>query len=142
MTAALVALLHHLAAFTLVAALVAEHLLFDRRIASPAARRLQAVDAVYGLSAGVLLVAGLLRVFYFEKGAQYYFGNPFFLVKLALFVAVALLSIYPTASFISWRKKLEVTPAQATWIPRLLRAQLLLIPVIVFCAILMAKGFR
>ena len=142
MTAALVALLHHLAAFTLVAALVAEHLLFDRRIDSPAARRLQAVDAVYGLSAGVLLVAGLLRVFYFEKGAQYNFGNPFFLVKLALFVAVALLSIYPTASFISWRKKLEVTPAQATWIPRLLRAQLLLIPVIVFCAILMAKGFR
>lgn len=142
MTAALVALLHHLAAFTLVAALVAEHLLFDRRIQAPAARRLQAVDAVYGLSAGVLLVAGLLRVSYFEKGAQYYFGNPFFLVKLALFVAVALLSIYPTVSFLSWRRKLEVTPAQATWIPRLLRAQLLLIPVILFCAVLMAKGFR
>jgi putative membrane protein len=142
MTAALIALLHHLAAFTLVAALVAEHVLFARRIEEAAARRLRAIDAVYGLSAGVLLVAGLLRVFYFEKGAQYYLGNPFFLAKLALFVAVALLSIYPTVSFISWRKKLEVTPAQATWIPRLLRAQLLLIPVIVFCAVLMAKGFR
>src|SRR5688572_26374215 len=123
MSGALVALLHHLAAFTLVAALVAEHLLFDRRIEAPAARRLQVVDAVYGLSAGVLLVAGLLRTFYFEKGAQYYFGNPFFVAKLSLFVAIALLSIYPTVSFASWRKKLEVTPKQALWIPRLLRLQ-------------------
>ncbi len=63
MTAALVALLHHLAAFTLVASLVAEHLLFDRRADAGALRTLQRVDAVYGLSAGVLLVAGLLRVF-------------------------------------------------------------------------------
>ena len=142
MPGALVALLHHLAAFTLVAALVAEHLLFDRRLDAPAARRLQIVDAVYGLSAGVLLVAGLLRVFYFEKGLQYYLGNPWFVAKMALFVAIALLSIYPTVSFASWRRKLEVTPRQAAWIPRLLRLQLLLVPVVVFCAILMAKGFR
>jgi putative membrane protein len=100
------------------------------------------VDAVYGLSAGVLLVAGLLRTFYFEKGAQYYFGNPFFVAKLSLFVAIALLSIYPTVSFASWRKKLEVTPKQALWIPRLLRLQLLLVPIVLFCAVLMAKGFR
>jgi putative membrane protein len=142
MTAALIGLLHHLAAFTLVAALVAEHLLFTRRLEAAAARRLQVVDAVYGLSAGVLLVAGLLRVFYFEKGAQYYFGNPYFLIKLAAFVAIALLSIYPTVSFLSWRKKPGVTEAQAAWIPRLLRLQLLLVPVILFCAVLMAKGFR
>lgn len=142
MSAALVALAHHLAAFTLVAALAAEHLLFRARLDAPAARRLRAVDAVYGLSAGVLLVAGLLRVFYFEKGLQYYLGNPWFVAKMALFVALALLSIYPTVSFISWKKTLEVTPAQAKWIPRLLRAQLLLVPLVIFCAILMAKGFR
>lgn len=142
MTAALVALLHHLAAFTLVAALVAEHLLFQRRMEAPALRRLQALDAVYGLSAGVLLVAGLLRVFYFEKGAAYYFGNPWFLAKLALFIAIALLSIYPTVSFASWRKRPGVTDAQAVWIPRLLRVQLLLVPILLFCAVLMAKGFQ
>jgi putative membrane protein len=142
MTAAFAALVHHLAAFTLVAALVAEHLLFNHRADASALRTLQRIDAVYGLSAGVLLVAGLLRVFYFEKGGAYYFGNPYFLVKLAAFVAVALLSIYPTLAFMSWRKNPEVTATQARWIPRLLRLQLLLIPVIVFCAILMAKGFR
>lgn len=142
MSAALVALVHHLAAFTLVAALVAEHLLFARRLEPEGVRRLQLVDAVYGLSAGILLVAGLLRVFYFEKGAQYYFGNTWFLAKFGLFVLVALLSIYPTVAFASWRKRPGVTEAQARWIPRLLRAQLLLIPVILFCAVLMAKGFQ
>jgi putative membrane protein len=142
MTGALIALLHHLAAFTLVAALVAEHLLFNQRIEAPAVLKLQRIDAVYGLSAGVLLVAGLLRVFYFEKGAQYYFGNPWFLVKFGLFIAVGLLSIYPTVSFLGWRKRPGVTAAQARWIPRVLRLQLMLIPIILFCAILMAKGFR
>lgn len=142
MTAALVALAHHLGAFALVGALVAEHALFQRRLEAPAMRRLLVVDAVYGLSAGLLLVAGLLRVFYFEKGAQYYLGNPFFLIKFGLFIVAGLLSIYPTVSFMKWRKVPQVTEAQGVWIPRLLRAQLLLLPLIVFCAILTAKGFR
>ncbi len=60
-----------------------------------------------GASAGLLLVVGLLRVFYFEKGAAFYFGNAFFLAKLALFVVVGLLSIYPTREFLSWGKALK-----------------------------------
>lgn len=135
------AVLHHLAAFTLVAALVAEHLLFDRRLEAPAARRLQRLDALYGASAGILLLAGLLRAFLFEKGAAYYFGNPWFLAKLTLFVVLGALSIYPTAAFLSWRRRPGVTDAQARWIPRALRAQLVLVPLIVLCAVLMAKGY-
>lgn len=142
MLSAAVALLHHVAAFSLVAALVAEHLLFDRRLEAPVMRTLQRIDTVYGASAGVLLAAGLLRVFLFEKGAQYYFGNPYFLAKLALFVLLALLSVYPTVAFISWRKRPGVTEAQARWIPRLLRVQLALVPLILLLAVLMAKGFQ
>jgi putative membrane protein len=135
------AVLHHLAAFTLVAALVAEHLLFDRRLEAPAARRLQRLDALYGASAGILLLAGLLRVFLFEKGAAYYFANPWFLAKLALFVVLGALSIYPTVAFLSWRRRPGITEVQARWIPRALRAQLVLVPLIVLCAVLMAKGY-
>lgn len=135
------ALLHHLAAFTLVAALVAEHLLFDRRLEASGARRLRRIDAVYGASAGILLVAGLLRLFLFEKGAAYYFDNPWFLAKFALFVVLGALSVYPTVAFISWRKCPGVTEVQARWIPRALRAQLVLVPLIVLCAVLMAKGY-
>ncbi|HYD58044.1 MAG TPA: DUF2214 family protein, partial [Burkholderiales bacterium] len=114
MLSVLAAFVHHLAAFTLVSALVAEHLLFDRRAARPD-RRLQVVDAVYGASAGLLLLAGLARVFYFEKGAAYYFANPYFVTKLVLFIAVALLSAYPTLTFLRWRHTPEVTPAQGRW---------------------------
>lgn len=142
MLAATVAFLHHLAAFALVAALVAEHSLFHRRLDSPAARTLRRIDAVYGASAGLLFAAGLLRVFLFEKGAQYYFANPYFLAKFALFIAVGLLSVYPTVAFISWRKRPGVTEGQARWIPRLLRIQLGLFPLILLCAVLMAKGFQ
>lgn len=135
------ALLHHLAAFTLVAALVAEHLLFDRRLEAPAARTLQRIDALYGASAALLLLAGLLRVFLFEKGATYYFGNPWFLAKFGLFVILGALSVYPTLAFLSWRKRPGVTEVQARWVPRALRAQLVLVPLIVLCAVLMAKGY-
>jgi hypothetical protein len=35
------------------------------------ARRILTVDAIFGASAGLFLVARLPRVFYFEKGAAY-----------------------------------------------------------------------
>jgi putative membrane protein len=44
----------------------------------PEARRIQRVDLAYGISAGLLLVFGLLRVFFFEKGVNFYIHSPFF----------------------------------------------------------------
>jgi putative membrane protein len=123
------AFLHHLAAFTLVAALVGEYLLFPDR-------RARTLDFVYGGSAGLLLVVGLLRVFFFEKGPAFYFGNPFFVAKLGLFVAVGLLSIYPTVMF----QLPAITPVQSRRIRLLMRVQLAGIVLILLCAALMAKG--
>ena len=94
---ALMAFLHHVAAFTLVAALVVEFVLIRGELDATTARKLARTDVVFGISSGVLLVVGLLRVFYFEKGAGYYFHSATFIAKLALFVAVGLLSIYPRA---------------------------------------------
>ena len=143
---ALFAFIHHAAAFTLVAALVAEHALFSPRLELAQARRLVRLDAVYGASAGLLLAFGLARVFFFEKGAAYYFGNPYFLAKLALFVAAGLLSIYPTVVYFSWRATLragkapELSPNTAKRIPLLIRLQLAAIAGAIFCAPFMAKG--
>src|SRR5207247_2655107 len=95
------ALLHHLAAFTLVAALAVEFILIRGELNLGTARKLRLVDMVFGVSAGVVLVIGLLRVFYFEKSASYYFHSAPFIAKLALFVIVGLLSIYPTVEFAS-----------------------------------------
>ena len=108
--------------------------------------RLQISDRSYGAAAGVLLVVGFVRVFQFEKGQDYYFHNTFFLLKMALFVAVGLISIYPTMRFIAWGKLARQgrTPTLAEAEFRRLRQalgiELLLLAGIVLCASLMAKG--
>ena len=60
---ALLAFLHHVAAFSFVAALVLEFVLIKDELSVGTARKLLVVDLVAGVSAGVVLVAGLLRVF-------------------------------------------------------------------------------
>lgn len=144
-TAAVMAFLHHVAAFTLVGALMAELALFGAALDLRQARRVQRVDAAYGMSAGVLLVAGLLRVLYFEKGASYYFHNAFFLAKAALFLLVALLSLYPTLLFLSWNKQLKagglprLEEAQVRRVRAVMLVELAGVVGIVFCASLMAR---
>lgn len=84
----LFAFLHHVAAFTLVSALAVEFALIRQDLTLAIARRLPIVDAVLGISAGFLLVVGLLRVFFFEKGAAYYFHSHAFMTKFSVFIAV------------------------------------------------------
>jgi predicted membrane protein DUF2214 len=67
------AFLHLVAAFTLVAALAVEFVLIRQEVTRSGAVRLLATDAVLGVSATTLLVVGLLRVFYFEKGELLFF---------------------------------------------------------------------
>src|SRR5580698_7649855 len=99
----LFAFLHHLCAFTLVAALAIEFVLIRMELTLVSARRLQVTDLVLGIAAGLLLAVGLLRVFFFEKGAAYYWHSHTFLTKFGLFVVVGLLSVIPTKEFLSWR---------------------------------------
>jgi putative membrane protein len=132
------AFLHHVAAFTLVAALVVEFVLIKGELNASRVRKLARADMVYGLSAIALLVIGLLRVFYFEKGPAYYFHNAAFIAKLALFLLVAVLSIYPTVKFISWRKGIDAAALPA--IRRILHLELVGIVLILLFAALMADG--
>ena len=144
---AIMAFLHHVAAFTLVAALGVEVALFKPPLSAIQARRLLATDSVFGVSAGALLIIGLLRVFFVEKGAAYYFSNAFFLSKLSLFVIAALISIYPTILYLSWRKPLrggvvpDVTDSQRKRARMCLMLELTAVLGILFCAPFMARGF-
>jgi putative membrane protein len=94
---------------------------------------------VVGLSAGLLLVVGWLRVFYFEKGTAFYFHNAAFIAKMGLFVVVAFLSLYPTIKFLSWRKG-AVDLAALPRIRRILHLELAGVALILLCAALMARG--
>ena len=143
---ALFAFLHHLAAFTLVAALAVEFVLIRSELTLTNARLLQRADIVFGAAATVILIVGLLRVFYFEKGADYYFSNHSFLTKLGLFAIVGVISIWPTLEFLSWRKATAagqvptVTPARLKLIRRLIHIELAGIVLIIACAAMMARG--
>ena len=59
----LFAFLHHLAAFTLVAAIALEFVLLRGELTIWNARRLQVADMVLGIAATILLLLGFARVF-------------------------------------------------------------------------------
>ena len=145
-TSAIMAFLHHLTAFTVVGALTVEVVLFKPPLTVVQARRLQRADQIFGAAATVLLVVGLLRVAYFEKGAGYYFANAFFLTKFTLFILAALISIYPTLLFISWNKALKqgevpvITPQAVIRTRMCMMLELTAILGILFCAPFMARG--
>ena len=140
------AFLHHLAAFTLVAALAIEFVLLRGELTATRARQVLSADRISGISAVLILIIGLARVSYFEKGAHYYFHSIPFIAKLSLFAIVALLSIYPTRQFLSWRAALREGRAPAVPGDRLRRIrsvihlQLAAIAVLILCAALMARG--
>ena len=144
--AAFFSFLHFLGAFALVAALTVEFIFIKEELNIRNAFRILVADLVYGMSATVVLIAGLLRVFYFEKGASFYFASIPFLLKVSLFVLVAAASIYPTREFLSWYKPLRqgrmplLTDRKRRVIRSIIHWELAGIVAIVLCAALMAKG--
>jgi putative membrane protein len=140
------AFLHHLAAFTLVAALVVEFVLLKDELTLRSARKVLVADMIFGIAAGIVFLVGLGRVFHFEKGAYYYFHNWAFIAKLSLFVLIAIASIVPTKEFLSWRgavKQGQVPAVEGTRLKSIrliLHLELVGIVIILLCAALMAKG--
>jgi putative membrane protein len=108
---------------------------------------LRVTDNIVGAAAGAVLIIGMLRVVYFEKGPGYYWHDLFFIAKFSAFIIAALISIYPTVIFLSWGKSLKAgvvpdIPAPRTRAIRLcLMLELTAIVVILLCAALMARGF-
>ena len=143
---ALFAFLHHVAAFSLVAVLAVEFVLIREEITLQAARRLLLADLVFGAAAGSVLVVGLLRVFFFEKGPLYYLHSAPFIAKVSLFALVALLSIYPTVVFLSWRPAVRLgqpplpDARKIRRVRSLIHWELAAVVVLIFFAALMAKG--
>ena len=140
------AFLHHVAAFTLVAALVVEFVLMRDQLTVARARTIRLADMVFGIAAGAVLVVGFLRVWYFEMGSSYYLHSIPFIAKISLFVIVGLLSIYPTVEFLSWGKAVKqgqvpvVSESKIRTIRSIIHYELVGVVFLLLCAALMAKG--
>jgi putative membrane protein len=109
---AIVAYLHYLGFMLSFAALGIELFYLKPDFKLEEAKKVAFADIVYGISAVMILVTGILRVMYFGKGTEYYLNNPFFYIKIGIFIIVGLLSLYPTITFIFWFKDFlkEETP--------------------------------
>lgn len=146
LASALLAFVHHLAAFLVFAVLMVELSATKGELTLTSARTVLRMDAVYGLVAMLVLVVGFLRVVYTEKGTAYYFHSGPFIAKMTLFAIVGLLSIYPTVKFLGWRRALreqrvpEFDAATRRTVRLVLHLELTLLVGVLLCAALMARG--
>ncbi|HEY3678363.1 MAG TPA: DUF2214 family protein [Bradyrhizobium sp.] len=141
----IVAWLHYVAIMLMVASLLGEHLFLKQELTAVQARTIQRLDIIYGLSATVVLVTGIFRMF-LEKGAAYYNHHIAFHILFGIFVIVALLSIYPTLAFLRWRadtgagRGQQLQTAQFRKMQIILRTEMALLLLAPFFATWMAHG--
>lgn len=137
----LLASIHHLLVFPLVAVLIAELVLASGAPDAGRLRQLGKLDSLYGLLSMAVVVAGFVRAVYGAKGWSYYLHNEMFWAKISLFVLVGLLSAVPTVRLIRWRKQGVVPDAAAMrGLRQWMLAEAALIALIPVVAVLMARG--
>lgn len=98
-------LAHHVAVFSLVAVLAIEFAMVVPGLTDDRLQQVGRLDGVYGALAGLIIIVGFARVIWGDAGWQFYVFNWVFWAKMALFLAVGLLSIRPTLEIARWRRK-------------------------------------
>jgi putative membrane protein len=131
----LLASAHHIILLTLVTALAGEAVLLRLPPSAEILSRLGFLDALYGLSALLLLAIGW----------AFYSGNPVFWFKMIVFAVIGILSIGPTVKFLRWRKQHAADgslPAAHEWsgVRRLVMIQAHALALVVIAAAAMARG--
>ena len=104
---AVLAYLHFTAVFVLFAFLSIEIVLLKGELTAAVIRQLGRMDVWYFGAAIVVLATGFSRLVFGAKGPEFYLGAWPIYVKVALFVAVASMSVVPTLRFIRWRRMLD-----------------------------------
>jgi putative membrane protein len=146
MASALIAYLHYVAMISIAVILVVEYLGCVPGITDSRIRTLARIDLLYMGAAMLALGSGAARVVWYAKGAAFYLHNPVFYIKLALFVAVGLMSIPPTLQYLRWLRSLKSGAAgvaadyQVLRVRRYILAELVLFAFIPLMATIMARG--
>jgi putative membrane protein len=143
----LLAIFHHLLVFALAGIIGAEFVLVRGDPTSSTINRLTRIDRHYGLIAGLIILVGIGRVVYGLKGWEFYVYNWVFWAKMLAFLAVGLLSIRPTRSFIAWHRKavadsdFRVPDAEIASVRGAVRTQAIVFLLIPVFAAAMARGY-
>jgi putative membrane protein len=140
-----VAWIHYVGVMLMMASLLGEHLLLKQETTVGEARAVQHLDIIYGGSAALVLVTGVMRM-YLEKGTTYYLQSGPFHALLGVFVLAALISIYPTVVFLRWRadtragRGQQLAASQFKKLQMILRTEMALLLSAPFFATWMAHG--
>lgn len=146
MTDALMAYFHFSAIFILFAFLTVEVMVLRNPLDANAVRLISRIDLWYIAAMILALASGLMRLVWGAKSMGFYTANPMFHIKMALFVAVSILSFSPTLQFLRWSKKLKadgafVPPeAERARVRRLVMFELHIAALLPLFAVLMARG--
>jgi len=107
-------------------------------------KALLVADNFWGVAALLWLATGLARAFAgLEKGSEWYLQNPFFHLKLTLFLLVFLLDLKPMIALIKVRinkGKSTLSPETYRLFRKLNHFEAILVVVIIFVASAMARG--
>lgn len=143
---AFLAYLHFIAVFILFAVLTAQLIVLRRPLDLGAVRLLGRMDLGYFGAALAALATGFLRLGLGVKTGDFYLGAWPIYVKIGLFAAVGIISVYPTLAFIRWRRALDHDPAwrlpddEQRRIRRLVMIEVHLAALIPLFAVIMARG--
>lgn len=137
---------HFAALLVMTGALSAELFVLRLGPSAPVLRLLARIDMFYGISSGLLIAAGVSRVFFGLKDASYYGESHTFWAKMATFLVIGLLSGWPTMKFIQWRRTSAAdesfAPPEAQWktAKRIVMIEAHLLVLVIIFAALMARG--
>jgi putative membrane protein len=144
-SSAIVAALHYLALAIGLPAIFLRGRALKGQLDDAAFRQLFTADGAWGVAAALWLATGLLRTFgSLEKGSAFYLQSRLFYLKMALFLAIVALEIWPMVTFMGWRQaRRQGARVDTSRVPALYQvnhAQLALVLVMVFVASAMARG--
>ena len=144
---AILAYLHLLAILTMVVFISSEAALCRVQWLNAAVvERLAKIDLVYGIAAIMVLATGVARTVWGVKGTAWYWTNPLLHVKLTLFIVIGIVSIFPTMTYLRWRKALRAggslpSEGEIKKTRKLVMVQAHLIALIPLVAVFLARGF-
>ena len=104
---------HHIPGFSLFGVLFSELVLVRKGVDLATVTRIEQIDLMYGVLAGLIIAVGFSRAVFAAKGWAYYSHNLFFHLKVGTFLVIGLLSIPPTVTHpLAARRQCSRTDAQ------------------------------
>ena len=132
--------IHFIGIMSLASILVMQHLIIAPEVTKKELKKIAFLDVIYWISIGLTLIAGLVLLLGVGRDVDFYLTNQDFHIKLTLFLVVILLAIYPTKFLRKNKKSAEVSIKMPKVIIMLVRMQLLLIFIIPYFGVLIARG--